>query len=158
MTDRSVDAVMRTIIIDLDGTLADVRHRLHHIQGKGRKDWDRFFLGMPDDPVNVWCLELMKAMAKEGFEIAIVSGRPADYADQVKAWLERFQVPYHRLFLRGSGDRRLDTVVKREILHRAFDKNDILFVVDDRTEVVAMWRSEGLVCLQCDPHERAAQR
>jgi phosphoglycolate phosphatase-like HAD superfamily hydrolase len=143
----------RMIIVDLDGTLADVRHRLHHIQSKGRKDWDRFFEGMPDDPVNDWCLQLLKAMAKEGYEIAVVSGRPDTYLDQVKEWLARYEVPYHRLYLRGGGDRRPDTIVKREILHRHFEKKDILFVVDDRTSVVAMWREENLVCLQCDPHE-----
>ena len=29
-------------VFDLDGTLADVRHRLHHIEGR-RRDWDAFF-------------------------------------------------------------------------------------------------------------------
>jgi phosphoglycolate phosphatase-like HAD superfamily hydrolase len=144
---------MRTIIVDLDGTLADVRHRLHHIRAKGRKNWDRFFEAMPDDPVNDWCLQLLKAMAKEGYEIAIVSGRPDTYENDVKAWLARYEVPYQHLYLRGGGDRRPDTIVKREILHTHFDKRDILFVVDDRTSVVKMWREEGLVCLQCDPHE-----
>jgi phosphoglycolate phosphatase-like HAD superfamily hydrolase len=144
---------MRTIIIDLDGTLADVRHRLHHVRGKGTKDWGKFFEAMPEDPVNDWCLQLMRAMHKEGYEIAIVSGRPADYEEQVRAWLSRYEVPYHRLYLRGSGDRRQDTLVKREILHREFEKKHILFAVDDRKEVVAMWRSEGIVCLQCNPHE-----
>jgi hypothetical protein len=146
-------AQKHTIIVDLDGTLADVRHRLHHIQGKGQKDWDRFFQGMPEDPVNEWCLQLMKAMAKEGYRIAIVSGRPEPYEAQIIEWLRRYEAPYDALYLRKSGDRRQDTVVKREILHQYFDKQDILFVVDDRTTVVKMWRDEGLVCLQCDPHE-----
>lgn len=144
---------MRTIIVDLDGTLADVRHRLHHINVKGRKDWDRFFDAMPEDPVNEWCLTLVKAMAKEGYRIAIVSGRPDTHLSQVREWLARYEVPHDDLYLRSGGDRRPDTVVKREILHRYFSKDDILFVTDDRTSVVAMWRSEGLVCLQCDPHE-----
>lgn len=145
--------IMRTIIVDLDGTLADVRHRLHHIDLKGRKDWDRFFDAMPDDPLNEWCLHLIRAMTKEGYRIAIVSGQPDTYAPQIKEWLARYDVPYDDLFLRGGGDRRPDTVVKREILHRHFRKEDILFVIDDRTSVVAMWRSEGLVCLQCDLHD-----
>jgi len=54
--------------------------------------------------------------------------------------------------MRKGGDRRPDTIVKHEILRRFFEKKDILFVVD-RPSVVEMWRSEGLVCLQCNPHE-----
>jgi hypothetical protein len=58
----------------------------------------------------------------------------------------------HDLLLRKDNDRRADGVVKREML-AAIDKSRILFVVEDRSRVVEMWRSEGLVCLQCAPGE-----
>jgi hypothetical protein len=61
-------------------------------------------------------------------------------------------VNYHDLILRKDRDRRSDTVVKREML-AGIDKSKILFVVEDRSRVVEMWRSEGLVCLQCAPGE-----
>ena len=35
--------------VDLDGVLADVRHRLHHLTGR-RKDWDAFFDAAGQDP------------------------------------------------------------------------------------------------------------
>jgi len=54
--------------------------------------------------------------------------------------------------LRKDKDRRSDTEVKRELL-ATLDKSKILFVVEDRSRVVEMWRSEGLVCLQCAPGE-----
>lgn len=143
---------MRTIIVDLDGTLADIGHRLHHVQS-GRKNWPAFFKTMHLDTLNIWCCELMVAMKQAGFRIAIVSGRPDDYKDVIQAWLKQHDVPYDELHLRKAGDFRKDDIVKREILHAHFDKNEILFVVDDRESVVKMWREEGLVCLQCDPHE-----
>jgi hypothetical protein len=43
-------------------------------------------------------------------------------------------------------------IVKREML-AGMDRSKILFVVEDRSGVVEMWRSEGLVCLQCAPGE-----
>jgi phosphoglycolate phosphatase-like HAD superfamily hydrolase len=141
----------RTIIVDLDGTLADVRHRLHYL--KGRKDWKRFFGEMRLDPLNVWCRALMRAMKDAGFTVAIVSGRPGDYADDIREWLRTHDVPYDALHTRRAGDFRPDDIVKKEILEAHFRKEDILFVVDDRPSVVAMWRREGLVCLQCEPHE-----
>ena len=67
-------------------------------------------------------------------------------------WLEEHDVNYHELLLRRDGDYRSDVVVKREML-ADLDKSKILFVVEDRSRVVEMWRSEGLVCLQCAPGE-----
>jgi len=143
---------MATILIDLDGTLADVSHRLHHVQGR-RKNWDAFFAGMAEDPLNAWCRELMRGMKALGHTIAIVSGRPDDYEREVRNWLTTHDAPFDRLLLRQAGDFRPDTVVKQEILHEHFDKDDILFIVDDRQGVVDMWREQGLVCLQCEPHD-----
>ena len=39
---------MSTIICDIDGTLADLHHRLHHIKN-GNKNWDAFFAEVKDD-------------------------------------------------------------------------------------------------------------
>ncbi len=36
-------------VVDLDGVLADVRHRLHHLDRRP-KDWDSFFAAAPSDP------------------------------------------------------------------------------------------------------------
>jgi hypothetical protein len=142
-----------TIIVDLDGTLADVGHRLHHVRGGQRKDWGAFFRAMPLDPLNVWCRELMRAMQSADYTVAIVTGRPDDYEREIRDWLQKNDVPYDALHMRRAGDFRPDTVVKKEILDAEFRKEDILFVVDDRQSVVEMWRKEGLVCLQCDPHD-----
>ena len=51
--------------------------------------------------------------------------------------------------MRKTGDFRKDSIVKKEL----FDENvrgkyNIEFVLDDRNQVVEMWRSIGLVCLQ----------
>jgi len=59
----------------------------------------------------------------------------------------------HEPHITGVGDSfPSDTVVKREML-AGMDKSRIIFVVEDRSRVVEMWRSEGLVCLQCAPGE-----
>ncbi len=143
---------MKTIIIDLDGTLADVGHRLHHLEGK-KKKWGKFFASMHLDPVNEWCRELLLAMKSRGHKISLVSGRPSDYKEVVEKWLQDNKIPYDELLMRKEGDFRADNIVKKEILDAHFHKDDILFVVDDRESVVTMWREEGLVCLQCNPHE-----
>ena len=62
------------MIFDIDGTLADATHRLHHVTG-GRRDWDAFFAEMADDvPVKPIC-DLLVELIKRN-TIVICSGRP----------------------------------------------------------------------------------
>ena len=136
-----------TVVIDLDGTLADVMHRLHFIRG-AKKDYAAFFNAVDADKLNEWCRALMAALIDD-FRVVLVSGRPTSTEEKTVTWLERHQVPYHELhLLRGNGDHTPDQVLKREWLRR-YGKERICFVVDDRQKVVDMWREEGVVCLQC---------
>jgi predicted secreted acid phosphatase len=139
------------VIFDIDGTLADVSERLHHIRKKP-KDWDAFFKGIPQDKAIRSMVRLCNILYESGIKILLCTGRrEQDRAETVK-WLEQQGVNYHQLILRPDGDRRSDVLVKREML-AGLDRSKILFVVEDRSGVVEMWRSEGLVCLQCAPGE-----
>lgn len=137
------------IICDIDGTLADVGHRLHFVTKKP-KNWKGFFEAMIKDSLNVWCAVLLQAMARQGYKIFLVSGRPEDYRSHTEEWLKKHKVTYDKLLMRKAGDFRKDDIVKRELLYK-IGKEKILFVVDDRQSVVDMWRKEGLLCLQCNP-------
>lgn len=150
MISRETVGPRSVIIVDLDGTLADIGHRRRFVERRP-KDWRSFFGGMHLDPLNEWCRALMVAMQEAGFRIDIVSGRPDSYEKVIREWLLRHHVPFHSLHLRREGDYRADDIVKKEILDRHFRKEEILFVVDDRESVVRMWRREGLICLQCNP-------
>jgi hypothetical protein len=46
----SAPAPRSLAVLDIDGVLADVSSRLHHLQRRP-KDWSAFFAGMADDPV-----------------------------------------------------------------------------------------------------------
>ncbi len=139
------------VIFDIDGTLADVSERLHHIKKKP-KDWDAFFRGIPQDKAIHSMVRLCNILYASGIKILLCTGRrERDRAETIK-WLAQQGVNYHELILRPDGDRRSDVIVKREML-AGLDRNKILFVVEDRSGVVEMWRSEGLVCLQCAPGE-----
>ena len=47
---------MKAAIFDMDGTLSDPSHRLHHLDGE--KDWKAFHDGMIDDAPNEGVVEL----------------------------------------------------------------------------------------------------
>lgn len=147
-----------TIVIDLDGTLSNCDHRRHLVQGK-KRDYEAFHAKIGEDPVNEWCAMLMERMSVDpecegsGYKIIIVSARPWSATVETRRWLLKNHVVYDSLFLlRTDGDSTPDQDLKREWLH-SYGKDRILFVVDDRSRVVKMWREEGLVCLQCDKWE-----
>lgn len=139
----------KAIVVDLDGTLADIRHRLDLVRSD-RPDFDAFYSRVEADDVNVWCRELMAAMWAWGHDVIIVSARPARCKKDTVEWLRANNVTYSDLhLLRGaSGDNTPDQDLKRAWL-RGFGKDRILFTVDDRQRVVDMWRAEGVPCLQC---------
>lgn len=139
------------VIFDIDGTLADVSERIHHV-GKKPKNWNAFFAGMAQDKAIHSMVRLCNILYASRLRILLCTGRSEAHRDETVQWLAEKGVDYHELILRRDGDRRSDTVVKREML-AGMDKSRIIFVVEDRSRVVEMWRSEGLVCLQCAPGE-----
>jgi hypothetical protein len=139
------------VIFDIDGTLADVSERIHHVR-KTPKNWDAFFEGMSQDRAVRSIVRLCNLLHASGFKVILCTGRSEEHRAETVNWLNKQGVHYHQLLLRRDGDRRSDVVVKREMLV-GIDKSRILFVVEDRSRVVEMWRSEGLVCLQCAPGE-----
>jgi FMN phosphatase YigB (HAD superfamily) len=139
------------VIFDIDGTLADVSERIHHLKKKP-KNWAGFFAGIAQDKAISSMVRLCNLLYAADIKIILCSGRNEKHRAETVVWLAQQGVNYHELLLRQNGDRRSDVVVKRELLAQ-LDKSRVLFVVEDRSRVVEMWRAEGLVCLQCAPGE-----
>lgn len=76
------------IIFDLDGTLANLEHRLHHIQQKP-KNWDRFFTECDkDERIYSVCNVFDALVADRNSQVEIWSGRSSIALDQTVKWLE----------------------------------------------------------------------
>lgn len=137
----------KCIIIDLDGTLANIEHRRSELLKDN--NWEKFNSKINSDLINLWCRELMDAF-KSKYEIIIVTGRGLDLKNVTEKWLVENRVPYDLIFYRPVKDFRDDTIVKREIFEEYIQPSyETLFVVDDRNKIVKMWRDLGLICLQC---------
>lgn len=141
-------------LFDLDGTLANLEHRLHHISD-GNKDWDAFYDACIDDEPIHEVIMLAKSLAgyAEGAEIWIVSGRSDRVMEQTALWLQMHHVPHHALIMRRDGDFRPDHEIKQEMLDNMLDvdRARIEMAFDDRDRVVAMWRANSIRCLQVAP-------
>lgn len=136
----------KAIIVDLDGTLCDCEHRRHFVE---LKDWKSFYQNLVTDPIHEWCASIIRRFVVD-HAIILVTGRPEEYRAATRAWLCEHGIPFHLLFMRADGDYRKDCVVKEEI-YLAYIKPgyQVSFCVDDRQQVVDMWRKNGLTCLQC---------
>lgn len=145
------------VIVDIDGTVADLRHRLHFIQGE-KKDWDAFYARVSGDFPIESTLSVINLMAHSGAQLVFVTGRPNKCYLETVNWLERYLPPYATMirrpmyFFRKNGDFRPDTVVKKEIYENELKavgitpENTVVF--EDRSGVVYMWRTLGFICFQ----------
>ena len=143
------------VIVDIDGTIADVRHRLHHIKGPGKKDWKSFFEAMDHDTPIKAMIRHVHELEKD-HDIIIVTGRPEHYRVRTEKWLKANRVRYVRLFMRPDGDHRPDYEVKVEAL-REYAKGQIVLAIDDRGPVCDAYEKNGVRCLRVQSDEENQQ-
>ncbi len=82
----------RCYIFDIDGTLADLSHRLPLIQ-QTPKDWDGFFAACPDDAPIQHMINLAIDVALAGARIIYISGRSDQCREATEDWLRRHALP-----------------------------------------------------------------
>jgi hypothetical protein len=135
-------------VVDIDGVLADVRHRLHHVRTPP-KDWDAFFAAAPEDPLLEKGHETVTKLA-EVFEIVYLSGRPERCRDDTVDWLRRHDLPEGRVLLRRPGDHRPARLVKVHALDRLSTDRSVAVLVDDDPLVLEAARKSGYDVLPAD--------
>lgn len=142
---------MQIVIFDLDGTLADINHRRSCLD-LAPPDWKTFNALMGDDTTNKPIVDLYRLIWGSGkYQMVIVSGRSEEFRKFTEQWLSWNEISFSTLFMRSKNDTRADYLVKQEILDQILSSgSEVAFVVDDRQQVVDMWRRNGITCLQCD--------
>ncbi|MGR9215060.1 phosphatase domain-containing protein (plasmid) [Rhizobium leguminosarum] len=140
------------VVFDIDGTLADVSQRRRHLEGS-EPDWKRFHASMDMDTPNLAIVELYKALwSTARFKIVLTSGRHERARQYTEKWLFWNHIPFDTLYMRPNEDGRPDHLLKQDFLSQITKAHGmILFAVDDRQQVVDMWRRNGIACLQCAP-------
>lgn len=142
----------KVIIVDLDGTVANCDHRVHHAIDK---DWDLFHGAMISDTPHKHIVALLEALDMMGYDLLVVTGRPEKYRKTTMAWLEANGIDklFMNILMRPNDDYSSDFLLKLELLERYFGsieaaKEAILFALDDRDQVAEAFRNAGIPCLQ----------
>jgi len=132
------------VIVDIDGTLA-----LHN--SRGPYEAEKCETDLPNVPVVTLTQNIHRNFTTGNgpCQILLVSGRSEDHRPQTERWLAAQGIEHTQLWMRPSGDRRKDVIVKKEIYESNIkDRYFIQFVLDDRLQTTQGWRELGLTCLQ----------
>ncbi len=136
------------ICFDIDGTLANIEHRLDYVRSKP-KNWKAFDAGIPNDKVNEPVARVFLSMAASDFnnDIVLASGRNERSRQSTEDWLEINGLGhYDKLYMRKADDYRADNIVKNEIIDEIvadYGKLPDLWF-DDRPRVVKAVRARGI--------------
>lgn len=152
------------VIVDVDGTIANLDHRRPLVEKPGlgpadtppavpfKPNWPRFHDRAHLDTPIIPVIELVRALWTAGHRVIITTGRPATHRDLLEVWLDTWGVQYTLIYMRADKDYRQDSIVKAEMLERMVrDGYTPQLAIDDRQQVVDMWRRAGLICLQAAP-------
>ncbi len=145
------------IIFDIDGTLLNINHRLHHLD-KTPPDWKSFNENIQYDVPIEEMAKLLKVLASNNLmRIIFCSGRSEKNRDITEKQIRNLLSENNgsltplkiNLYMRKSNDYRKDAIIKndlyKDMLNDGFKPR---LVFDDRSSVVKMWREKGLRCLQ----------
>lgn len=132
------------IIVDIDGTVAEV---------DGRSPYD-YTLVSTDKPKQ-WVIDLVKGAWENGEMIIFMSGRDSMCRLDTIKWINKYigEKINYKLFMRAEGDDRMDAIVKLELFNKHIRHNyNVRYCVDDRAQVIKMYRSIGLNVLDVAGH------
>jgi predicted kinase len=133
----------KVLLVDIDGTLANIEHRLKFASGE-TKNWETFFSLLPGDSPR---LDVVSAITEEArrtcSKVILVSARPEKYRRETEEWLIKTGIQESLnpvvMLMRENNDKRDDVTVKTE-MSRYLKNLLIEGVYDDRPRVlVNVW-------------------
>ncbi len=130
----------KALQLDLDGTYALIGDRSPH---------DADSCGL--DTVNPAVHMVAEWARAAGLAIVLASGRgfKASHRYATEQWLFWNGIRYDALVMRNPGDGRPDVVVKEEKYLAEIEPHwDVVLVLEDKRELVDLWRGLGLAAFQ----------
>lgn len=125
------------VIVDIDGTLA-------HMTDRGPYEWAK----VGSDAVDPTIKRLVNWLSTS-YKIILLSGRDSVCRPETEKWLRDNKITYDELHMREKGSMIKDSYVKRGMFEEHVrNKYQVEFILDDRQQVVDMWRSMGLKVMQ----------
>jgi phosphoglycolate phosphatase-like HAD superfamily hydrolase len=146
--------VLPLAVFDIDGVLADVQHRVHHLEHRP-PNWGRFFAEAVQDGIHPEGVALALEAARD-CEVAYLTGRPERCRDDTERWLREQGLPAGQVVMRREGDRRPARKAKPGLLRQLAADRTVAVVVDDDPEVCEAYAQAGWTVLRATWADRSA--
>lgn len=131
------------VVVDIDGTLSDARHRQRYLTGP-RKNWDAFFEAADRDPPLAGTIALVRAL-DPALAVLLITGRPAWTGEMTIDWLARFDVRWDLLALRPDNDRRPAVTWKGEVVDVLVKAGwELTLAIEDDAAAVKAYTRRGI--------------
>lgn len=146
------------IIVDVDGTLCDVRRIRGLVAGSRsggrRRNFDAFHAASAGCPPFPRVVRAVEQAHETGLAIVVVTSREAKWAALTRRWLAEHTIPVDELAMRPNGDYRADDRVKARMLSRLLDSYRPLLAIDDRKDTASVWTRAGIPTVLVDERGR----
>lgn len=138
----------RVVLCDIDHTISDAAWRDGMM---GKVSWDDYHLASANDKPIAATVEIIRALFNSGFEIVGFTARPDKFRRMTIDWLVKNEVPVGEILMRKDTDFRPAPAIKLALLKDRFGEkpaDQVLFLLEDREDVVAAFRALGITSLQ----------
>ena len=144
-------------IFDIDGTLSDMTHRVHHITG-GNSNWDEFFDNQHLDRPYEDVFDILHAISLDRImdKIIFVTARPERYRGVTNKWLQEnieYFIEDEDLYMKPNDNTDTDAVFKVNLINQWLTDNPTFKVgaiFDDRPTVIKAFREQGWHVFDCN--------
>ena len=143
----------KIVIVDIDGTLAEVSKERMNFLESGNTNWDEFYsMNFSNDKPIFEIIELVWNLYKH-YEIIFCTGRSEKVRDVTKKWLGSYSL-FGKLLMRPNDCEVADAKMKPQLLlDNNINFDNIAFVLDDKNCVVEEFRKLGIKCLQVESNK-----
>ena len=136
-------------IFDIDGTIANNDHRVHHLQQKSPKDWDSFFAEQHLDTPYENVIRILEWYYNSYYRVILLTERGEEYREVTEQWLSKYRIPYNQLIMRPKRDRTDDHLLKLEYIKYLESAGcEIVGFFDDRARICELVREHGITVFQ----------
>lgn len=146
----------KIVVFDIDGTLADANHRIHHVKPEPgqKKNWPAFFEAAKDDPPATHVVAVLQLYVKAGYLVMLCTGRPAKFRNDTLRWLAKQGIPELPLIMRLTNDNSKDFISKPIALKEYLTSigssfEEIEAIYEDKLTVSKAWVELGIPVFLC---------
>jgi FMN phosphatase YigB (HAD superfamily) len=142
----------KIMLVDLEGTLTDNRHRADwlpssELTGKtATKAWNDYYKMLAYDPAYPAVIDLCQtSLAKHQLELVIVSGVTQRFEQLIKYWLQAYELVPALILLRPNDNKLANVDLKTQFVEQLYKlKYELIMGIDDMPEILAMYKIQKI--------------